>query len=59
LEWASCLDGMAEAGVSRILELGPGRALANMARSQPLFAEIRAADDFKTLDGMKRWIAHD
>jgi [acyl-carrier-protein] S-malonyltransferase len=34
----------------------PVSALANMARSLTGFREVRALDDFKTLDGVRRWI---
>jgi [acyl-carrier-protein] S-malonyltransferase len=59
LDWAACLDAMVEANVDRVLELGPGRALANMARSLSTLDAVRAFDDFKTIDGIRRWIMND
>jgi [acyl-carrier-protein] S-malonyltransferase len=57
LDWAACLEAMAEANVDRILELGPGRALAVMARSTLLFDEVRALDDFRSIGGIRSWIS--
>jgi [acyl-carrier-protein] S-malonyltransferase len=59
LNWAACIEALAEAKVERILELGPGRALANMARSLKVFREVRALDDFRTVDGVRRWITRE
>jgi len=56
LDWAACLEAMAEANVDRILELGPGESLASMARSISLFSDVRALDDFRTAEGVRRWI---
>jgi len=55
VEWAACLDACVEAGAVAFLELGPGRALAEMAaRAHGLPA--RSLDDFKTLDGVRAWL---
>ena len=56
LDWAACLYSMAEAKVARLLELGPGRALTNMARSLSIFDEVRTLDDFRSVEGVRQWI---
>jgi [acyl-carrier-protein] S-malonyltransferase len=56
IDWAACLDACGEAGATTILELGPGRALATMAREAIPEARIRSFDDFRTLDGVSAWL---
>lgn len=58
LDWAACLEAMAEVNVDRLLELGPGQALAAMARTTTLFDDVRAIDDFRSIDGVRRWVSH-
>jgi [acyl-carrier-protein] S-malonyltransferase len=56
IDWAACLDACREAGATTILELGPGRALATMAREAIPQARIRSLDDFRTLEGVAAWL---
>jgi [acyl-carrier-protein] S-malonyltransferase len=56
IDWAACLDACREAGATTILELGPGGALATMAREAIPQARIRSLDDFRTLDGVSAWL---
>lgn len=57
INWAACLDGCAASGATRVLELGPGRALAHMAA--PLFpaGAARALEEFRSLAGITGWLA--
>lgn len=55
VEWASCLEGMAEMGCSVLLELGPGNALARMARERLPHLAIRSVSEFQSLDGVVSW----
>lgn len=57
LDWQACLTACAEVGVSQVLELGPGRALAGMAREAIPGARCRSVDDFRTLEGIGAWLA--
>jgi len=54
--WMDCMDAFAEQGITAALELGPGSALSKMlaARHPPI--ECRSASDFRTLDGIQRWL---
>jgi [acyl-carrier-protein] S-malonyltransferase len=56
IDWAATLEALAELGVDRVLDLGPGHALAEMMQSS--FPSIRcyAADGFRTIDGLRNWI---
>jgi [acyl-carrier-protein] S-malonyltransferase len=56
LDWQACLTACREAGVTRVLELGPGRGLANMAREALPDANCRALDEFRSLEGARSWL---
>ncbi|HWW21749.1 MAG TPA: acyltransferase domain-containing protein, partial [Steroidobacteraceae bacterium] len=59
LDWHACLTACREAGVTRVLELGPGKALANMAREALPQARCRALEEFRSLDGVHTWLRAD
>jgi [acyl-carrier-protein] S-malonyltransferase len=56
LDWYACLTACREAGVTRVLELGPGRALASMSQTVLPQARCRSLDEFRTLDGVHAWL---
>ena len=56
LDWAACLEGVREFGASRVLELGPGHALATMARASLPEAQVHAIEDFRSIAGITDWI---
>ena len=56
LDWQACLRACAEAGVTQVLELGPGRALAAMAREAIPDARCRSLEEFRTLEGLRAWL---
>lgn len=58
LHWAACLDGCRAAGAEAVLELGPGHALANMARQALPETQTRSVDDFRTPAGVVAWLKH-
>ena len=57
IDWAGVIEAMAERGVTTILELGPGRALAEMAALALPGRRVRAVDEFHSLTGIKAWLA--
>jgi [acyl-carrier-protein] S-malonyltransferase len=57
VQWEACLDSAVEAGASVFLELGPGRALADMATAAHRDIPARGLDDFETLAGVRAWLA--
>jgi [acyl-carrier-protein] S-malonyltransferase len=57
LDWSACLNACREAGVTRVLELGPGSALASMAREAMPQAHCRSIEQFRTLEGVRAWLA--
>ena len=56
LDWSACLDAVRESRARTILELGPGTALAAMARAAIPEARIHSIDDFRSLDGAADWL---
>lgn len=57
IEFAACLEAAAERGVTQALELGPGRALADMAAAALPAVEARALEDFRSPEGLAAWLA--
>jgi [acyl-carrier-protein] S-malonyltransferase len=57
VQWAACLDACVEAGADAFLELGPGRALAEMAANAHPGVPARSVDEFKSLEGVRAWLA--
>ena len=56
IQWWSCLQAMQERGCSVLLELGPGNTLSRMATDLFPGIEARSVADFKTLEGVLRWV---
>jgi [acyl-carrier-protein] S-malonyltransferase len=57
VDWASCLDGCRAAGVAKIVELGPGAALAHMAREVMPDADAHSVSEFRSTAGLLKWAA--
>jgi [acyl-carrier-protein] S-malonyltransferase len=55
IDWAACMDGMAEMGCTALLELGPGAALSQMARDRQPNMLVRSVSEFRTLAGVVAW----
>jgi [acyl-carrier-protein] S-malonyltransferase len=56
IDWAACLESCRSAGAGAALELGPGIALSHMASSFFPDGRVRAAGEFRTLDGLRTWL---
>ena len=57
IRWAACMDACAEAGITCALELGPGNALSRMLQARHPHINTRSVADFRTLDGIQKWLA--
>lgn len=56
VDWAACMDALAERGVRCVLEIGPGSALATMwNRRHPAIA-ARALEEFRDPAGAAAWV---
>lgn len=56
INWEGTLVALQERGVRKILELGPGSALAEMAQSFTSDWQARSFSNFETFSGVERWI---
>ena len=57
VQWADCLQACVEAGATGFLELGPGHALRGMAAEIAPTLPARSFDEFRTLQGVRAWVA--
>jgi [acyl-carrier-protein] S-malonyltransferase len=57
IRWDACLQACVEAGATAFLELGPGRALTDMAAGAYPGIPARSLDDFRDLSGAQAWLA--
>jgi len=56
IDWAACLEACREYGADHVLELGPGHALATMARSALPGAKVHALEEFRSIAGVADWL---
>jgi [acyl-carrier-protein] S-malonyltransferase len=56
IDWAATLEALVESGVDRVLDLGPGHALADMMHAAFPHVASRAVEAFRSVDGVRRWI---
>ena len=56
VDWAACMQACRAAGAKRALELGPGEALARMMGSVMGEGESRSFAEFRSVDGLLRWL---
>ena len=57
VNWSACMQACHELGASTMLELGPGSALAHMVSKQFPDTRVRSAEDFRTIQGIRDWLA--
>jgi [acyl-carrier-protein] S-malonyltransferase len=51
------MDAAAERGITAALELGPGNALSKMMSARHPGIECRSVADFRSMDGIRNWLA--
>lgn len=56
IHWLACMDAANEAGITVALELGPGNALSHMLQNRHPHIQTRSVADFRTLDGIRKWL---
>lgn len=56
IDWAGCMDACRAARPVRMLELGPGNALARMSADLAPGIPARSVADFRTIEGLRRWV---
>lgn len=57
VRWDQCMDRIAAHGVSAVLEIGPGQALARMWRERHEDIPARSADEFRHAAAIAAWLA--
>lgn len=56
VRWAACMDRLAEAGIDKILETGPGSALARMLQTRCPHLAVRSLADFRSPAAAVGWL---
>jgi [acyl-carrier-protein] S-malonyltransferase len=55
VDWAACMDACHAAGVTKVVELGPGAALARMAHDVLPEADVHSVAEFRSPAGLLKW----
>jgi [acyl-carrier-protein] S-malonyltransferase len=56
IDWAACLQTLPELGCTVLMELGPGNALARLARESLPDLPARSVADFRSLPAVVDWV---
>jgi [acyl-carrier-protein] S-malonyltransferase len=56
VEWAACMQSCRAAGVTKVVELGPGDALAHMMQEFMPDGNVHSLSEFHSLSGFENWI---
>jgi len=56
VEWAACMRSCREAGVTKVVELGPGNALAHMMHEFMPGGDVHSLSEFHSLSGFEKWM---
>ena len=55
VDWASCMEACRAAGVTKVIELGPGSALTRLMLEVMPDANAHSVAEFRTLAGFMHW----
>ena len=56
VDWAACMESCRAAGVTKVVELGPGDALARMMHELMPDSDVHSLSEFHSLSGLERWL---
>src|SRR5271155_5088907 len=56
VDWAACMQSCRAAGVTKVVELGPGNALARFMREFMPDGDVHSLSEFHSLTGFKHWM---
>ena len=56
VQWAACMDAVAERGVACVIEIGAGDTLARMWRQRHPDVPVRSIDEFRDATGASQWL---
>ena len=56
VDWAACMQSCRAAGVSKVVELGPGNALARLMHEFMPNGDVHSLSEFHSLSGFEHWV---
>jgi [acyl-carrier-protein] S-malonyltransferase len=56
VRWVACMQSCRAAGVSKVVELGPGNALAGLMRGVIPDGDVHSFSEFQSLPGFEHWV---
>jgi [acyl-carrier-protein] S-malonyltransferase len=56
VDWAACMQSCRAAGVAKVVELGPGHALAHMMHEFMPDSDVHSLSEFHSLPGCEHWV---
>jgi [acyl-carrier-protein] S-malonyltransferase len=56
VDWAACMESCRAAGVTKVVELGPGNALARLMHEFMPYGDVHSLSEFHSLTGFKHWV---
>lgn len=56
IRWNECMDAIAESGIDKVIELGPGNDLARLIGSEHQSISAHAVSDFGNFRAMAEWL---
>jgi [acyl-carrier-protein] S-malonyltransferase len=57
VDWASCMESSRAAGVTKVVELGPGNVLARLMHEFMPDGDVHSLSEFHSLPGFEHWVA--
>jgi [acyl-carrier-protein] S-malonyltransferase len=56
VDWAACMESCRAAGVTKVVEFGPGNALARLMREVMPQGDVHSLSEFHSILGFERWL---
>jgi [acyl-carrier-protein] S-malonyltransferase len=56
VNWAGCMESCRADGATKVVELGPGNALAHMMREFMPDGDVHSLSEFHSLSGFEHWM---
>lgn len=56
IRWGGCMEALAESGIDKAIELGPGNDLAKLLSAEHSQISARAVDDFGDYRALQDWL---
>ena len=56
VDWAACMESCRASRVTKVVELGPGNALARMMHDFMPDSDVHSLSEFHSLSGFEQWV---